>query len=110
MYLGIRKWYPAEVEGAAETEMRPGKGISLRPTEIPWLQATLDEAEQTALKRQLLDEEVYEVAGRPWPPELAGQPTPASSRLASRVEVAVEACRVSRCRIRRLRCYSDVAT
>lgn len=60
-YLSQRKWFSNEAG-----ELRPGKGLTVAVAELPWLVAQLERAEVEALRLGLLDEESYQVAGRPF--------------------------------------------
>ena len=67
VYLSARKWWK-DAAGA----WRPGKGLSVRASDIPWLRRALEEAEAVALEGGLLDEESYESAGLALPVALGG--------------------------------------
>jgi hypothetical protein len=66
-YLSARKWYRSQ-----NGQWLPGKGLSVHVTMVPMLRAALERAEREALVSGLLDEESYEGAGLPLPPELLG--------------------------------------
>jgi hypothetical protein len=67
-YLNARTWYRAVVDD----ELRPGRGLSVPVTTLPWLRAAIERAEAQALADGLLDEEAYEGAGLELPAELGG--------------------------------------
>jgi len=67
VYLSARKWWKDKA-GA----WQPGKGLSIRATDIPFLRVALERAEAVALEAGLLDEEAFESAGLPLPAELGG--------------------------------------
>ena len=63
-YASARRWYR---EGDL---WKPGKGLSVRAGLLPWLVVTLQAAEAQALECGVLEEQDYELAGRPIPREI----------------------------------------
>jgi len=69
VYFGARRWFlPPEGE-----DWRPGKGLSVHVRYLPWLRRAILEAEREALSGGELQEQDYELAGLPLPPELGGE-------------------------------------
>jgi hypothetical protein len=66
-YLNVRTWYRDSAG-----ELKPGRGLSLAVTLLPWLRRQLEVAEAAALEAGLLDEEAYESCGLALPAELGG--------------------------------------
>jgi len=66
VYLHARRYYR---DG---DEWKPGKGLGLDPALLPWLRKAIADAEAVALAEGLVDEESYEAAGLPLPPQLGG--------------------------------------
>jgi hypothetical protein len=67
LYLDARKWWK---DGSGE--FKPGKGLSVRISDLPWLRAALEKAEAKALADGALDEESYESIGLALPATLTG--------------------------------------